>query len=515
MPNTPPPLEIIGALSPGRVADLATVEAALAGESQTLGHGDTFTGRPVTRIMATPDGVLKWSLEPFQDPEAARACATAKLMEERRLRVHHPAKTWCLLHHDGGTQICNYTPRLLPLHTGLAQLRQDQRLPALEATLSRYVQAAAQGVRLDEGLSNFGLSQDGKVFYLDDDLYPWDAFLGLGVGLGVWWRQLDNLQAAQAASLGQFLRQQLEPHWPDGEAVAKLRQHLRSMLCVTEGQQARRDGFLVGLAAPPGTRVASEVAVAAPTQDSPPQKLALLADIHANLPALKVVLAALPSLGVSQGIVLGDVVGYGPYPGECIALLQAHPELQVIKGNHDNALAGGIPEVGFSRQARWALEWSQSQLNEAQRQWLGQLPLYVEETDFLAVHGAPLDRSYFNAYVYRMTYEDNLDYMASHNIQVCFHGHTHVQGAYYRRGVVQGFISDSPLVLAHHDQVLICPGSVGQPRSAVPGAEFAVLDRDAGAVCFYRLAYDLEGTVAAMAEAGFPEALMERLREGK
>jgi len=145
-------MEIVGALSQGRAANLSTVEATLKGDVQTLEHGELFTGRPVTRIIATPDGVLKWSLAPFDDVESARSVAVAKLTEERRLGVHHPAKTWLLHHHGGVVTLCNHSPRLLPLHTGLEGLRQDQRLPVLEAALKRYVQSASLGVRLDEGL---------------------------------------------------------------------------------------------------------------------------------------------------------------------------------------------------------------------------------------------------------------------------------------------------------------------------------------------------------------------------
>jgi len=364
-------------------------------------------------------------------------------------------------------------------------------------------------VRLDEGLSNFGLAGDGRVYYLDDDLYSWDDFVGLGAGLGVWLRQLAWLDGEGARRLGLALREALGPC--DNDAPASLARELRSMVCVNESQSARRAGLLAGL-----TGETAPASTPAPGPAPPPTtgQLAVLADIHGNWPALQAVLAELARRGVAAGIVLGDIVGYGPHPRACIEALRERG-FRVIKGNHDNALARGIPQQGFSRQARWALEWSAPHLDEADRRWLDELPLYLQEPDFMAVHGAPQDRSYFNAYVYRMTYEDNLDYMAEHDIRVCFHGHTHVQGYYYRRGEIQDFATASVLDLDTVAHCLICPGSVGQPRSKYTGAEFALLDRSNRRVSFHRLDYDLERTIDDMASEGFPEALMARLRVGQ
>ena len=507
-------IEIVNALSPGRAATEATVRAVLGLDAETLHHGDTFTGRPLTRIIASPEGVVKWSRGRCLPVAEAREFCQNRLAEERRLGVHHPARTWCLVLRDGLAWPCNHTPRLLALHVGLAQLRDDQRLPALQAALALYVKAAARGARLDEGLSNFGLAGDGGVFYLDDDLYRWDDFLGLGAGLGVWFRQLAWLTPGQAQRLGVALGEALAQVALGAESVTALAQRLRDAMLVTDAQRERREAFLRGLAgqadSPPVAAPAAVSVSAAPAAG----RLAVLADVHGNWPALQAVLAELERLGVTEGIVLGDVVGYGPHPRQCIQALR-ESTLRVIKGNHDNALARGIPELGFSRFARWALEWSAPQLDEADRRWLDGLPLYHQDPDFLAVHGAPQDRSYFNAYVYRMTYEDNLDYMAEHGIRLCFHGHTHVQGYYFRRGTLQDFGNEAVLELGEMDHCLVCPGSVGQPRSRRPGAEFAVLDRAVRRVSFYRVDYELEATIADMARAEFPAPLMARLRVGQ
>jgi len=94
---------------------------------------------------------------------------------------------------------------------------------------------------------------------------------------------------------------------------------------------------------------------------------------------------------------------------ECIRELQKRNFL-VIKGNHDHALVTGIPARGFSPVGRWVLEWSAAEVEKAECDWLANLPAYHQQDNWIAVHGAPQDKTFFNAYVYRLTYEENLNY---------------------------------------------------------------------------------------------------------
>jgi hypothetical protein len=164
---------------------------------------------------------------------------------------------------------------------------------------------------------------------------------------------------------------------------------------------------------------------------------------------------------------------------------------------------------------RWVLEWSTEQVSEQDRAWLSALPAYHQQDEWLAVHGSPQDKTFFNAYVYHMTYESNLDYMAEHKLRLCLHGHTHVQGVYYMRGKRKGFEREDSLRLDSFNHALVCPGSVGQPRSKRVGTEFAVFDRDAGEVRFHLLDYDLDRMVTDMREKGFPQQLISRLQVGQ
>ena len=150
-----------------------------------------------------------------------------------------------------------------------------------------------------------------------------------------------------------------------------------------------------------------------------------------------------------------------------------------------------------------------------QLDWLSSLPPYLRADDWLAVHGAPRDPSFFYGYVYRMTFEDNLANLSERAIPLCFHGHSHMQGVYCRRAQGDEFLNAAEVSLAGVDHALICPGSIGQPRGGVPGAEYALYDPAKRCVGFRRIDYDLERVARDMTDNGFPPALVDRLYDGR
>ena len=156
-----------------------------------------------------------------------------------------------------------------------------------------------------------------------------------------------------------------------------------------------------------------------------------------------------------------------------------------------------------------------SKVGQEERDWLAALPAYHQQDNWIAVHGAPQDKTFFNAYVYHLTYEENLSYLAAHAIPICIHGHTHIQGTYCRRGKRQGFEKTEALLLNNVNHCLVCPGSIGQPRSGQLGAEFAIFDQQQGLIQFCQVDYDLEHTIKDMHHHNFPAQLIERLRTGK
>src|SRR4051812_29250696 len=148
-------------------------------------------------------------------------------------------------------------------------------------------------------------------------------------------------------------------------------------------------------------------------------RIAVLSDIHGNLPALEAVLDALkPYDAIWQ---LGDIVGYGPQPNEVVARL-AQENAAGVRGNHDAAAIGDLDTDAFNDDARTALEWTANQLEPATREWLSKLPERAIEDSFTLVHGSPRDPTWeyvFTASVARSN-------VSAFDTPHCLVGHTHM-----------------------------------------------------------------------------------------
>ena len=491
----------------------ADINQLLQVEQTALSHGDTFTGRPGTTVHTNDHSVLKIRNELRLDAVSAKKWAEHALQQEQTRQLYHPHKTWFITTYTVKEKelvtVGNICPRLTPLHTLLPSesTTTEERLKCLEQLFRLYFYAVKHlDIRLDEGLSNFGTTEDGKVYYLDDDIYTWDRFISCGHSLGVYFRSSPWLDVNVAATLGQTIRKLILEYFDDAQYLMVLTEQLRDVF-IPSSVQPRLDSFVQNLQ----TQKQTEAINSAKNHIIQARYLAILADVHANLPALEVTLNFLKLHDVKQGIVLGDIVGYGPHPSQCIERIQAS-QFITLKGNHDHGLATGHFQQGFSTNAAWVLQWSLSRVTEEQRAWLRELPPVLHHEDWLAVHGAPIDPTFFNAYVYEMTYRSNLDIMQRKNISLCFHGHTHQPNVYVRRGVVDNHFNDKVIELAPFHHALICPGSVGQPRNRQPGAQFAVFDKKERILYYHNLAYDLKGILKQMQEEGFPVNLMNMLK---
>jgi predicted phosphodiesterase len=491
-----------------------TAIAALLNSRQAdLAHGSAFTGRPGTSLYLGDACVLKVRNELRLDSRSAERWGQQALDKERAYQIHHSDKTWFLAFAPQleTPLIGNICPRLSALHTLLLAPSPQSSdiarfLGYLETLFDHYCRIASQfNVRLDEGLSNFAVDQAGRLYYLDDDFYPWDRFVSCSHVFGMYFRSMPWLGLQAASQLGLRLREVIQKYFEDYQYATVLAEQLRDVFLSTEAQREAAAGFSDSLR--------QVQASSAKTSFVPGNSryLALLADVHGNLPALEVILDFLRKEGIYGGLVLGDVVGYGPYPAECIERLQQENFL-VLKGNHDHGLATGHFRSGFSVTAAWVLEWSTSRVSQAQKKWLLDLPPVLREEAWMALHGAPLDPTFFNAYVYEMTYENNLDYMQERLLPLCFHGHTHLPGIYARRpGHLDRHILEPMLDLGRFSHVLLCPGSVGQPRNRKSGAQFAIYDQEQRVAHFHTLPYDLTPMLAEMRKQDFPETLIKIL----
>jgi predicted phosphodiesterase len=239
-------------------------------------------------------------------------------------------------------------------------------------------------------------------------------------------------------------------------------------------------------------------------------KFAIIADIHANLEALEVVLADAKAERCTHYACLGDVVGYNANPKECLDIVRSMG-MPCVKGNHDEYCSMDINLDGFNPQAAEAVQWTRQQLTEEDRQWLRDLKYLRLVANFTIVH-ATLDGPQRWGYVF-----DKLAAAASftyQNTSLCFFGHTHVPVAFIRDSVVRGG-TYSKFKIEPGRKYFINVGSVGQSRDGVAKATYVVYDMQEGTVDLRRLDYDIPKTQAKIRAAGLPERLAERLDFGK
>lgn len=248
-------------------------------------------------------------------------------------------------------------------------------------------------------------------------------------------------------------------------------------------------------------------------------KRALISDIHSNLEALEAVLADIRQQGVDKTYCLGDIIGYGPNPRECIDLVMQCD--MCLLGNHDQG-ALFDPE-GFNTGAERAIFWTRAQLEAdvgdpatAARRWefLGELPRNRREDPYLFVHGSarnPLNEYVFPEDIYN---PKKMEKIFSLIDRYCFQGHTHVPGVF-----TQGLSFFSPEDVGHQyrlgeEKVMVNVGSVGQPRDGNPKSCYVILEDNL--VQFRRVDYDRETTARKIFDTpDLDDFLGRRLLEGR
>jgi predicted phosphodiesterase len=241
-------------------------------------------------------------------------------------------------------------------------------------------------------------------------------------------------------------------------------------------------------------------------------RILIVSDIHSNLAALETVLAVAGSY--DQLWNLGDTIGYGPRPNECVAAVK-HASV-LIAGNHDLASLGKVNLNDFNPDARTANIWNGEQLTSENRALLEALPPRQDiDPQFLAVHASPREP----VWEYLLTLEQARDNFKLFDMQVCLIGHSHVPLIFWLHpdGRAEGpSVADDGfrLELQPDTRYFVNPGSVGQPRNQDPRAAYAILDTDAGAITFHRIDYDIAQTQRQMSDAKLPIALIRRLDYG-
>jgi diadenosine tetraphosphatase ApaH/serine/threonine PP2A family protein phosphatase len=228
------------------------------------------------------------------------------------------------------------------------------------------------------------------------------------------------------------------------------------------------------------------------------------------LDALQVVVDAAKKEKVDGFYCVGDLVGYGAQPSECIKLIR-DLQCKTVAGNHDHAAIGRTVIEFFNPDAKLAVEWTRSKLSDEERAYLDKLPLVIKEEDFTISH-ATLHTPQFFEYI-QTVFDAQLSFDLLEN-SVCFLGHSHVPVNFFNTMPVT-YNTEPKVKLAKERRVLCNVGSVGQPRDGNPLAAWGLFDVSKKQVEVRRLQYDIASAARKIIESGLPKANAERLYLGR
>ncbi len=232
-------------------------------------------------------------------------------------------------------------------------------------------------------------------------------------------------------------------------------------------------------------------------------RIAVISDIHANIEALEKTAELIKKQGVDTIVCLGDIVGYGANPNECLKLVRELTP-HVLLGNHDEAAIDTSKTEYFNPFARIAAEWTHHELTEEHREYIGKLPYILELEGILFVHSSPYEPGEWHYIITTTDAQTNFAYFAQ---PVCFVGHSHVPGL---------FCDDVwTTYLMRDKKFIINVGSVGQPRDNDPRLSFGIIDTKEWWYDNIRGDYDVKKAAEKIRKAGLPKALADRLLVGR
>jgi diadenosine tetraphosphatase ApaH/serine/threonine PP2A family protein phosphatase len=240
-------------------------------------------------------------------------------------------------------------------------------------------------------------------------------------------------------------------------------------------------------------------------------RILVLSDIHANLTALEAVLQAAGNFDATW--CLGDLVGYGPDPNECVQAVRQLPNLLCVVGNHDAAALMQIDADTFNPEARSALLWTRRQLSQESRDFLSNLPEKLEVDRVTLAHGSPR-HPVWEYLLDTRTATTNFDFF---DTPLCFVGHTHLPVLYSQHNsdhLARLNIPEPNQAVPLAERAILNPGSVGQPRDRDPRASFAIYNQKENTWDYRRVEYEIDAVQKRMANAHLPDRHIQRLAAG-
>jgi predicted phosphodiesterase len=243
-------------------------------------------------------------------------------------------------------------------------------------------------------------------------------------------------------------------------------------------------------------------------------KIALISDIHSNLEALLAVKQDIEKKNFDEVYCLGDIVGYGANPSECIEVVRGFCK-STIMGNHDHASIGLTSVEMFNPYAKLAVKWTMEHLTDSNKEYLKSLKFTLNiNNKILLVHSSPFEPDKWN---YILSEYDALIAFSSLNSQrIVFIGHSHQPIVFFEdqnEDIHYSMVKN--LTFDNLHRYIINIGSVGQPRDLNPRACYIGYDLDNNSLEYYRIDYDIETATKKIVDAGLPQILAERLKYGK
>ena len=240
-------------------------------------------------------------------------------------------------------------------------------------------------------------------------------------------------------------------------------------------------------------------------------KYGIFGDIHGNIEAFKEVIEVYKKEDIDEYLCVGDVVGYGANPRECIEEIK-RLKAETVCGNHDWAAAGIFPLDYFNPAAKTATEWTREKLTSDEKRFLKNLELINDEKDFSVVHGSLYQPELFP---YILDIESARRCFSHMKKGLCFIGHSHVPGFFYMEDDVINYSREDLVMIRLGVRYIIDIGSIGQPRDGNSKAAFCIFDTDKATIETRRVRYDVEAAKNKILDAGLPKALAYRLLEGR
>jgi diadenosine tetraphosphatase ApaH/serine/threonine PP2A family protein phosphatase len=244
-------------------------------------------------------------------------------------------------------------------------------------------------------------------------------------------------------------------------------------------------------------------------------RIQVISDIHSNLEALEAVLQHAQQHGPIREVwCLGDIVGYGPNPRECIAIVQEKATV-CIAGNHDLGAIGKIGLETFNAVAATACRWTGQQLTPGEQAFLNALEPKTRRGEFTLAHGSPREP----IWEYVVSIGTALASFSHFQTEYCLVGHSHIPFLCAKDPRLQNChfyeLPSEDIVVLGAERLILNPGSVGQPRDGNPKASYLIYDTELRAVAHHRVDYPIATTQEKILKAGLPQQLAERLSYGR